>query len=411
MPNILDNINRRLLNRFRQPDLKKLPEYGLLFFEHLQAEYAAQASEVRDEEKKRLEEIVANKKDGSLTWGEVYTFDLIIVRTLQGDKLRSKIRALRSLYRNVAGQKDYDTYMASKPPDPSAPGTPDEELKHDCLFLLDQFYLEYSMTSAKESMRDHLLKLAAFIAVLTIAVGASITFINNKGWWGLGKGVTTLSVVIFAGVVGALVSMQQRIQASPCDGDSLHNFAMLTHGKFGIFLSPISGGIFAALLYLMFASGLLKGTFFPQISTLNVPCPAPSISATPAPAPPTTANAGTAPNAGTAAAPSNKGANAGTAAAPPDKAANAATTPDKAAATPPGSAPDQRQQQPPVQEQDAQQRQTGQSLIALLHEFLSETGPCGGNNYALLVIWAFIAGFAERLVPDALNRLIAKSGS
>jgi len=405
MPNILDNINQRLLNRFHQPDLKKLPEYGLLFFEHLQAEYAAQASEVKtDEEKSRLQEIIANKKDGSLTWGEVYTFDLIIARTLQGEKLKSKIRALRSLYRNVAGQKDYDAYMASKPPDLSANGTHDEELKHDCLFLLDQFYLEYSMTSAKESMRNHLLKLAAFIAVLTIAVGASITFVNNKGWWGLGKGVTTLSVVIFAGVVGALVSMQQRIQASPCDGDSLYNFAVLTHGRFGIFLSPISGGIFAALLYLMFASGLLKGTFFPQISTLNVPCAAPSTSATPTPTPPTTANAGTATNAGTAAAPSNKGANAGTAAATPDKAAKAAATP--------GSAADQRQQQqPPDQEQDAQQRQTGPSLIALLHEFLSETGPCGGNNYALLVIWAFIAGFAERLVPDALNRLIAKSGN
>ena len=403
MPNIVNNINQRLLNRFRQPDLKKLPEYGLLFFEHLQAEYAAQASEVKDEERKRLEEIVANKKDGSLTWGEVYTFDLIIARTLQGEKLRSKIRALRSLYRNVAGQKDYDTYMASKPPDPSAPGTPDEALKHDCLFLLDQFYLEYSMTSAKESMRNHLLKLTASIAVLTIFVGASIALVNNKGWWGLGKGVTTLSVVIFAGVVGALVSMQQRIQASPCDGDSLHNFAMLTHGRFGIFLSPISGAIFAAILYLMFASGLLKGTFFPQISTLNVPCPAPSTSATPAPTPPTTTKAGTAANAGAAAAPSNKGANAGSAATP-DKAANAAGPPDSAA--------DQRQrQQPLAQEQDAQQGQTGPSLIALLHEFLSETGPCGGNNYALLVIWAFIAGFAERLVPDALNRLIAKSGN
>jgi hypothetical protein len=217
MPNILDNIYKRLLNRFRQPDLKKLPEYGLLFFEHLEAEYAVQASEVKtDEEKRRLQEIIANKKDGSLTWGEVYTFDLIIARTLQGEKLKSKIRALRSLYRNVAGQKDYDAYMTSKPPDPSATGTTDEAMKHDCLFLLDQFYLEYSMTSAKESMRNHLLKLAAFFAVLTIALGASITLVNNKGWWGLGKGVTTLSVVIFAGVVGALVSMQQRIQASPC---------------------------------------------------------------------------------------------------------------------------------------------------------------------------------------------------
>src|SRR5262245_43076709 len=226
-----------------------------------------------------------------------------------------------------------------------------------------------------------------------------------------------MSAPVFAGMVGALVSMQQRSQAAPCDGGSIHNFANLTHGGLGIFLSPISGGIFAALLYLMFASGLLKGTFFPQITTLNVPCPAPSTSATPTPTLPTIANAGTPTNAGTAASAASNGDTDRTAAARPDKTANAgsaAATPDKAAnaaATPDSAADQRRQQQPPAQEQDAQQRQNGSSLIALLHEFLSQTGPCGGNNYALLVIWAFIAGFAERLVPDALNRLIAKSGN
>jgi hypothetical protein len=46
-----------------------------------------------------------------------------------------------------------------------------------------------------------------------------------------------------------------------------------------------------------------------------------------------------------------------------------------------------------------------------IKDFLKHTGPADGTSYALLIVWSFIAGFAERLVPDTLNRLVTKNES
>jgi hypothetical protein len=43
----------------------------------------------------------------------------------------------------------------------------------------------------------------------------------------------------------------------------------------------------------------------------------------------------------------------------------------------------------------------------LYNSFWSQTGPASLGDSAKLLIWSFIAGFAERFVPDALNRFVA----
>jgi len=42
-----------------------------------------------------------------------------------------------------------------------------------------------------------------------------------------------------------------------------------------------------------------------------------------------------------------------------------------------------------------------------LFDFLTETGPASVADYGKLLVWAFIAGFAERFVPDILDRFVA----
>ena len=130
--------------------------------------------------------------------------------------------------------------------------------------------------------------------------------------------------------------MLQRIQSAPTEGDALFNLAALTNGWIGLSLSPLYGAIFASLLFILFAAGILKGSVFPTVETAG------------------TKIEQTAPGAQPAATP-----------------------------TPAG--------------------------IFQAEEFLKRTGPKDGVSFALLMIWSFIAGFAERLVPDTLNRLVAKT--
>ena len=397
-----ENMMTRLVSIIYEPQLRKLPEYGKLLFDHLSAEYSQVITQrVTPEEREEIERIKQRRANDGLAWNDIYLFEQILIRYLDLNELKRKIKTLRGQFRNIAGTKDYDVYLASKPPDLEME-IPEARLRQDCQFLLNEFYLRYSLMSAREHMRNNLLKIAALLAVVTIIVGSVVAFINYNptlsdmlGW---GYGVTTLAVVMFAGIIGALVSMQQRIQAAAGEGDPIFLFSMLTHGRFGVFLSPISGAIFSVVLYMLFTGGLLSGKIFPTITTVTSTAPAPSAhnSPTPSPTPSVTASASTATAPTPAASPSATYSPIVSPRPTSSILASPSVVPTAVGATVATATPSPSPAAKPAEP-------------VLLNRFLKDTGPASGVDYALLVIWAFIAGFAERFVPDALNRLVARS--
>jgi hypothetical protein len=141
-------------------------------------------------------------------------------------------------------------------------------------------------------------------------------------WAMLASAPATLLLVLFAGAMGGLLSMQQRYQSVLREGDPIDNISELTLGWSKVYLPAISGAIFAALLYMLIIAGLLQGDLFPKVADF-------------------TKNS---------------------------------------------------------------DNVTGVGLMDLL-----EHGrPTSTSNYAKLIIWSFLAGFAERFVPDTLSRFISK---
>jgi len=336
-----------------------------------------------------LEAINRKRVAHKLTWSDIYTFDLTLVDVRPPESLVRKAYDARARYRSIAGQKEFDEYLASKPPDLAAirfepdapPPDPSVILRADIRYLLSKFYLYYAMLPVREKVRDQLTRRATIVTGFVVMAIAFAILLNVTASLFLKESgrvfvvFVTILTVALAGIIGGCVSMLQRIQSAPSEGDALFNLASLNNGRIGIILSPLYGGIFASLLFVLFAAGILKGSVFP---TIHTPTAVPSlVLASPSPSP------SPSPGASVTSPPSPS----------PGSAESLSQAETKASPTPPAVVTTVE----PVES------------VLQVKDFLQETGPADGISYSLLIIWSFLAGFAERLVPDTLNRLVAKN--
>jgi hypothetical protein len=313
---------------------------GCIYFAQILADYrmlppAAQTDTPAQLEARKLAEEITKKDPGQRTWSDLFELEACVTTLQSEDNLRRTAWSLRAKYKDIAGKVEFDAYEASNPPDPKTANV--NELRADALRILSEFHWIYAFNPLREQMRSSVTKIVFWLTVGLAAI------VLGMAWYGYEKkneqSVPVLPLVVSMGMVGGFVSLQRRIQSVPSTGDPILNIAELSNSKFSVYLAPVSGAVFAALLYIIFIGGLLQGPLFPKISSPTGACEKPTV----------------------------------------EQPATTGQSPGKCAE------------------------------IVSFAKFVQETAPASGTQFAILLVWSFIAGFAERLVPDTIDRLVSKA--
>jgi hypothetical protein len=353
----------------------KLPDYATAYKVsiHEEFEYLKSLGAVKDENlRDRIDASLSNPQ--GTTWGDLFFIERTILRLQSDDVVRRRAWSLRDRFRIVIGEVAYKEYLNSAPPSADV-DKPIEPLRQDLDRILCEFHWRYQTTPMREGERNRVTGRIAFLMFVGVALVLIAMYVDSMG--NSRSGLSTVLMVLLMGAMGAFVSLQHRIQSVPTSGDAILNILSLREGWVSVFLSPLSGAVFAFVLFLAFSSGLLQGTLFPEVAKADGP---------------TT-------NSRPAGVSRLKAEEAETAAA------LAKAEADKNPADADAQAKARELEKQAIRTNlTANAEPWGLSFLA----FVKLAIPRTVSDLAKLLLWCFIAGFAERLIPDTLNRMIVR---
>jgi hypothetical protein len=310
-------------------------EFRKSYFTQLVGQFTTLGNEVKNDEARSLGQRIVSMDPDKVEWDDIYQLELSIIKLEPEVQARRRVWALRSEYQNVA-PKDYEHYAKSNPPDPDK--DPIDKVRADSVRIQEELNWYYTVLWVQETFRSLLLKritkrtlcyFAGYVAfgLILMALGFLGGFLNLTGKanaeTGGGTNLTLVAtnvvpgntnltallivtnqsaehpsapdtaqakdkttpieramstvkealpvfgaywLVVFAGTLGALVSILRRIQNMTLDGNSDTNLVELERNSSSITYSPLLGAVFALLLLFLFMSGLLSGALFPKAS-------------------------------------------------------------------------------------------------------------------------------------------------
>lgn len=219
----------KMLNKFIPilgkilPRNASLPDYALLYFDHLCAELQELLAEKSTLKAQTiLDEALRKRSENSLSWNDLYLLDIHILKLSPAESLPYKARSLRKQFMNIVGEASYQSYLASKPPnfeeDDLCKNT--AALLADSEYLINCIHLGYSVNSLVKKANNKIASQIVFLIIFGITfMLLGILFIFQGGIQGHSLSVPS---AIFFGGMGGLMSLQERYLNLPAnDGDPI----------------------------------------------------------------------------------------------------------------------------------------------------------------------------------------------
>ena len=203
----------------------------------------------------------------ALEWDHLYRLELAIVKLEPEPMLRRRAWVLRNEYEEISSPQESKDYLTSKPPN-SDTGDVDL-LRADLVRLQEELNWRYVVLWVLESIRTKMVRslLAVnlpivFVLFLLAQLDPVANWVNDF----VSVNLPLLAAIVMFGVLGGLVSTLRRVQAATFGKNADLDLSELSRSNISVYLSPIFGGIFALLLFFLFAGSLISGSLFPNVS-------------------------------------------------------------------------------------------------------------------------------------------------
>ena len=198
-----------------------------------------------------------------MSWGDTYELERAVLLMLPDLEVHQRVWWVEARYKDAVGSSTgYDSFLKV-----DAPHLSPETIEHSRTRLdnlIRELYRLYTVIDCRERMRSYLSKCEMWFVVPMLAALILLTFGLRVYYRPYVAPQVPFLIVFAAGMLGGAVSFERRLQSLPCRGESLGDLVELDK-KSGLYSSPIAGGVFAVVLYILFAANLATGTVFPTL--------------------------------------------------------------------------------------------------------------------------------------------------